>query len=105
MTPRERFIQTLTFGQPDRIPFTPGGPRESTLKRWRSEGLPDDVHWMLALPEEIGADPAESGDPQVRLEVDDGGFIPGCDHGVPADVSWGNFIEYSRRLAQMTGWL
>jgi len=34
-----------------------------------------------------------------------GGFIPGCDHGVPHDISWPNFIEYSRLLAQMTGWL
>jgi len=35
----------------------------------------------------------------------DGGFIPSCDHGVPPDISWPNFIEYSRRLAQLTGWL
>ena len=43
----------------------------------------------------------------ARLEpvVRDGGFIPGCDHGVPADVSWPNFVDYSRRLARMTGWL
>jgi uroporphyrinogen decarboxylase len=37
--------------------------------------------------------------------VRDGGFIPSCDHGVPADVSWPNFVEYSRLLARMTGWL
>ena len=37
--------------------------------------------------------------------VQDGGFIPSCDHGVPFDVSWPNFIDYSRLLAQMTGWL
>ncbi len=35
----------------------------------------------------------------------DGGFIPSCDHGVPHDISWPNFIEYTRLLAQMTGWL
>ena len=35
----------------------------------------------------------------------DGGFIPGCDHGVPPDISWPNFIEYTRLLAQLTGWL
>ena len=35
----------------------------------------------------------------------DGGFIPGCDHGVPPDISWPNFIEYTRLLAQFTGWL
>jgi len=37
--------------------------------------------------------------------LEDGGFIPGCDHGVPPDISWHNFIHYSRRLAQLTGWL
>ena len=35
----------------------------------------------------------------------DGGFIPGCDHGVPPDISWPNFVEYTRLLAQLTGWL
>jgi len=37
--------------------------------------------------------------------LEDGGYIPGCDHGVPPDISWPNFIEYARLLAQMTGWL
>ena len=43
----------------------------------------------------------------ARIEpvVQDGGFIPGCDHGVPPDISWQNFVEYSRLLAKMTGWL
>ncbi len=42
-----------------------------------------------------------------RLEpvIRSGGYIPGCDHGVPSDVSWAAFTEYSRLLAQMTGWL
>jgi len=42
-----------------------------------------------------------------RLEpvIKDGGYIPGCDHGVPFDISWENFVHYSRILAQMTGWL
>ena len=34
-----------------------------------------------------------------------GGFIPGCDHGVPPDISWLNYLTYSRRLAQLCGWL
>jgi uroporphyrinogen decarboxylase len=43
----------------------------------------------------------------TRLEpvIRDGGFIPGCDHGVPADVSWPNYLDYARRLAELTGWL
>ncbi|MBS3735209.1 MAG: hypothetical protein KGY99_09835 [Phycisphaerae bacterium] len=43
----------------------------------------------------------------ARLEpvVRDGGFFPCCDHGVPSDVSRPAFLDYARRLAQMTGWL
>jgi hypothetical protein len=42
-----------------------------------------------------------------RIEpiVRDGGYIPGCDHGVPHDVSWSNYVDYCRQLAEMTGWL
>jgi len=34
-----------------------------------------------------------------------GGFIPGCDHGVPPDISWPNYVDYARLLAELTGWL
>ncbi len=37
--------------------------------------------------------------------IRDGGYIPSCDHGVPADVSWPNFVRYVQLLAQATGWL
>jgi uroporphyrinogen-III decarboxylase len=42
---------------------------------------------------------------RVRPVVEDGGYIPGCDHGVPPDISWHNFQDYSIQLAEMTGWL
>ena len=37
--------------------------------------------------------------------IRDGGYIPGCDHGVPADVSWPNFVQYTGLLGKETGWL
>jgi len=37
--------------------------------------------------------------------VRDGGYIPACDHAVPADVSWPKYVEYARLLAKITGWL
>lgn len=43
MTERERYLEALLFGSPDRIPLTPGGGRQSTLKAWHSQGLPADV--------------------------------------------------------------
>ena len=40
MTPRQRFIEAITFGNPDKVPLMPGGPRESTKARWVREGMP-----------------------------------------------------------------
>jgi len=41
---------------------------------------------------------------RLRPAVAAGGFIPGCDHGIPHDVSWENFLDYCRLLAELTGW-
>ncbi len=43
MNARERFLETLLFGNPDRIPLTPGAGRESTRRAWHSQGLSDSV--------------------------------------------------------------
>lgn len=61
MTPRERHIETLTFGAPDRVPFTPGNPRESTLRRWCAEGLPAERNWFEVLCETIGIERDDAG--------------------------------------------
>lgn len=42
---------------------------------------------------------------RLRPAVEAGGCIPGCDHAIPHDVSWPNFVEYCRQLAKLTGWL
>jgi hypothetical protein len=42
---------------------------------------------------------------RLRPVIEDGGYVPSCDHGVPADVSWPNYAEYVRLLARATGWL
>jgi uroporphyrinogen decarboxylase len=53
-----------------------------------------------------------AGGPTIRAEIDrirpviaDGGYIPGCDHGVPPDISWPAYVDYARLLAHATGWL
>ncbi len=51
---RERFVASLDFSKPDKVSFIPGGPRESTLKRWRSEGLPENANFMEVLCSIIG---------------------------------------------------
>lgn len=42
---------------------------------------------------------------RIAPVVEDGGYIPSCDHGVPSDISWSNFLDYTKRLAKITGWL
>jgi uroporphyrinogen decarboxylase len=69
MNPRQRLIETLTFGRPDKIPFEPGGPRESTLAAWHQQGLPASANWRAYLFETLGI-PAESTFPPADLGVD-----------------------------------
>lgn len=35
----------------------------------------------------------------------DGGFIPACDHAVPPDIAWPDFVAYARLLAELIGWI
>jgi uroporphyrinogen decarboxylase len=70
MTPRERMIQTLTFGTPDRIPFEPGWPRESTRKAWATQGLEDGADWHARLLETLGIDLPRPQRAYVDLGVD-----------------------------------
>ena len=59
MTPRQRYLETLLFGQPDRVPFEPGHGRESTLAAWRTQGLPAEVtDYHAYVRELLGIEPA-----------------------------------------------
>ena len=61
MNERERYLETILFGSPDRVPFSPGGPRESTRRRWCSEGLPEDRNWRDFLFEVLGIERGPAG--------------------------------------------
>jgi hypothetical protein len=65
MTPRERYIATLLYQHPDRIPFEPGGARKSTLAAWHQQGLPADVRDYRAYVRQIIGIDAE---PPARWE-------------------------------------
>ena len=68
MASRKRYIETLTFGEPDRIPFEPGGPRESTLAAWREQGVPADGSWFRFLLQTLDL-PSEAGPHSEHLPV------------------------------------
>jgi uroporphyrinogen-III decarboxylase len=60
MNHRERYIETLTFGSPDKVPFNPGGPRESTLRAWHEQGLPEGANYMEVIYDTLGFRPEPS---------------------------------------------
>ncbi len=68
MTPRQRFLETMHFGHPDKVPLQPGGPRESTLAAWHAQGLPEGVAWYPYLMDLLGV-PQEVTRPRVDLGV------------------------------------
>ncbi len=41
MNSRERFLETMQFGRPDRVPYFEEGIRKEVLKAWRKQGLED----------------------------------------------------------------
>ena len=61
MTFRDRYLETLLFGAPDKIPLQPGGPRQSTLRAWYQQGLPEDRGYFEVLLEELGIPPMNAG--------------------------------------------
>jgi len=42
---------------------------------------------------------------RLRPLMESVGYFPGCDHGIPQDVSWQNFVEYVRLVSKACGWL
>lgn len=44
MNARERFLETLRFGRPDRVFYQPEWLFNETIARWQKEGLPADCH-------------------------------------------------------------
>jgi hypothetical protein len=47
---RERFLQTLRSGKPDRLPLLEEGIRDEVLERWQSEGLAPDTPLQALFP-------------------------------------------------------
>jgi len=61
MSIRERYFAALLFGEPDCIPLSPGHPRESTLRAWHTQGLPEDRNYYDVMLEELGLPPMSGG--------------------------------------------
>ena len=43
MNSRRRFLETMQYGTPDRVPYFEEGIRDEVIKAWHSQGLPPNV--------------------------------------------------------------
>jgi hypothetical protein len=50
MTGRERFRETMRYGNPDRVPYFEEGIRKEVIKAWRKQGLPADADLSKLFP-------------------------------------------------------
>lgn len=50
MNSRQRFCETMAYGQPDRVPFLEEGIRADVLRAWKEQGLPDGVPLTELFP-------------------------------------------------------
>jgi uroporphyrinogen decarboxylase len=60
MNSRERFFETLHYGNPDRVPYFEEGIREDVIQAWQKQGMPEGQHpWQQADTRE-----------EIKLDVD-----------------------------------
>jgi len=50
MNSRERFLETMRYGSPDRVPYFEEGIRREVLREWRKQGLPKDADIAQIFP-------------------------------------------------------
>ena len=67
MNSRERFLETLHFGNPDRVPYFEEGIRDDVIAAWQKQGMPTgQALWKQAdAREEIKLDV----DPHPEIQV------------------------------------
>ena len=50
MNSRERFLETMRYGKPDRVPYFEEGIRREVIRKWRKQGLPKDADIAQMFP-------------------------------------------------------
>ncbi|MGD8370286.1 MAG: uroporphyrinogen decarboxylase family protein [Syntrophobacterales bacterium] len=50
MNSRQRFLETMRYGKPDRVPYFEEGIRKDVLKAWRRQGLPAQADLAQMFP-------------------------------------------------------
>ena len=71
MNDRQRFLETMSFGSPDRIPYWDFGMLPGTLERWHAEGFPADatINGLFKLDDRRKIDVDFTMVPKFEIEI------------------------------------
>jgi hypothetical protein len=67
MNSRQRFIESLAYGQPDRVPLFEEGIRDEVISAWRNEGLPGNAQFFSLFPVDAREEVALDVEPRPEL--------------------------------------
>ncbi|SPF50240.1 hypothetical protein SBDP1_850101 [Syntrophobacter sp. SbD1] len=68
MNSRERFLEVMRFGKPDRVPYFEEGIRDEVLKVWRKQGLKRGVDLRKVFPSDRHAELEPDVDPVPQIK-------------------------------------
>jgi hypothetical protein len=68
MNSRERFLEVMRFGRPDRVPYFEEGIRKEVLKAWRKQGLPRGADLSRIFPTDCHEEMEVDVDPHPTIE-------------------------------------
>ncbi len=103
MNSRERFLETMQFGQPDRVPYFEEGIRKEVLQAWHKQGLKRDADLSTRFETDVREEIVLDVDPHPYPKV-----WPACMADLKAYARRFNPAE-TRRLpqhwkARVSGW-
>ncbi len=67
MNSRERFLETMRYGKPDRVPYFEEGIRREVIRAWRSQGLPREADLSLMFPSDRREDIEPNLEPRPKF--------------------------------------
>ena len=70
MNSRERFLETMRYGKPDRVPYFEEGIRREVLKEWRKQGLPKDADIAQMFPSDQREVARHDGEQEQKVHCD-----------------------------------
>ncbi len=67
MNSRERFLETMRYGKPDRVPYFEEGIRRDVIKAWHNQGLPSNANLKQMFPSDRREDIELNLDPRPKF--------------------------------------